>query len=227
MNTVDFLEELKVSFPFINRLKLDMLKRFKETIKIRKYPIGTMILEAGATCTNMVFVLDGIIRVYKLSPEGKEITLYRLGNGETCVLSISCIMGDTNYPAIAEVEEEATLGIIPAEFYKELFLSEAACQEFIFNTISTRLQEVMLLIDEVVFKNMDTRLATYILQKLNENDMVGKLDMTHEKIALELGTAREVVSRLLKDFEKKNIVSLSRGRIIVKDKDSLNKIAGV
>ena len=116
-----------------------------ETIKIGKYPMGTMILEEGSSCTNMVFVINGIIRVYKLSPEGKEMTLYRLANGETCVLSVSCIMANLHYPAMAEVEEEATLGIIPAEFYNELFLSEAACQQFIFNTISTRLQEVMLL----------------------------------------------------------------------------------
>jgi len=227
MKIVDFTEKLQASFPFLNKLKVDMLKKFMETIIIGKYPKGTMILEEGSSCTNMVFVLNGTIRVYKLSPEGKEITLYRLGNGETCVLSVSCIMGDLNYPAMAEVEEEVTLGIIPAEFYKELFLSEAACQQFIFNTISTRLQEVMLLIDEVVFKNMDTRLATFILQKLDKDNIEVKIDMTHEKIAIELGTAREVVSRLLKDFEKKNIVGLSRGKIIVKDKEFLKKIAGV
>jgi len=227
MNTVDFSGRLQASFPFLNKLKLDMLKRFMETIKIGKYPIGTVILEEGSSCTNMVFVLDGTIRVYKLSPEGKEITLYRLGNGETCVLSVSCIMGNLHYPAMAEVEEEITLGIIPAAFYNELFLAESACQQFIFNTISTRLQEVMLLVDEVVFKNMDTRLAAFILQKLYKDNIEERLDMTHEKIAIELGTAREVVSRLLKDFEKKNIVSLSRGKIIVKDKEFLKKIAGM
>ena len=227
MNTVDFSGRLQASFPFLNKLKLDMLKRFMETIKIAKYPIGTVILEEGSSCTNMIFVLDGVIRVSKLSPEGKEITLYRLGNGETCVLSVSCIMGNLLYPAMAEVEEEVTLGIIPAAFYNELFLAESACQQFIFNTISTRLQEVMLLVDEVVFKNMDTRLAAFILQKLYKDNIEERLDMTHEKIAIELGTAREVVSRLLKDFEKKNIVSLSRGKIIVKDKEFLKKIAGV
>jgi len=85
----------------------------------------------------------------------------------------------------------------------------------------------MVLIDEVVFKNMDTRLATFILQRLDKNGIEEKLDITHEKIAIELGTAREVVSRLLKDFEKKSIVSLSRGKIIVKNKEFLKKIAGV
>ena len=225
MNSINIVDELKYKFPFLNKLKADMLKRFMETIKIGKYPIGTMILEEGARCTNMVFVLQGIIRVYKLSKEGKEITLYRLGSGETCVLSVSCIMGKMNYPAMAEVEEKAILGIIPAEFYNELFLSELACQQFIFNTISTRLQEVMLLIDEVVFKSMDKRLAAFILQRLDKNHIGEKLDMTHEKIAIELGSAREVVSRLLKDFEKKNIVSLSRGSIIVKDKEVLKRIA--
>ena len=105
MNDLNLLEKLRVSFPFLNKIKPDMLKRFIKTIKIAKYTIGTVILEEGSSCSNMVFILDGIIRVYKLSPQGKEITLYRLENGETCVLSISCIMGNTNYPAIAEVEE--------------------------------------------------------------------------------------------------------------------------
>lgn len=227
MNLNNITDEIKFEFPFLNRLKVDMQKRFMETIKIGKYPIGTMILEEGVRCTNMVFVLHGIIRVYKLSPEGKEITLYRLGNGETCVLSVSCIMGNLDYPAMAEVEEEATLGIIPAAFYNELFLSEVACQQFIFNTISTRLQEVMLLIDEVVFKSMDKRLASFILQRLDKNNIGEKLDITHEKIAIELGTAREVISRLLKDFEKKEIVSLSRGSIVVKDKKFLKEIVGM
>lgn len=225
MKANNFTDEIKLKFPFLNELKVEMLKRFMETIKIGKYPIATTILEEGASCTNMVFVLDGIIRVYKLSPEGKEITLYRLGVGETCVLSVACIMGNTHYPAIAQVEEEATLGIIPAKLYNEIFLSEAACQQFIFNTISTRLQEIMILIDEVVFKSMDTRLAAFILQRLEKSGNEEKLDMTHEKIAIELGTAREVISRLLKDFEKKTIVSLSRGKIIVKNKEFLKKIA--
>lgn len=227
MNSNNFTDEVKLKFPFLVKLKMDMLQKFMKTIRIGKHPIGTIILEEGASCTNMVFVLDGIIRVYKLSEEGKEITLYRIGKGETCVLNVACIMGNTHYPAIAEVEEEATLGIIPAEFYNELFLSEAACQEFIFNSIATRLQEVMLLIDEVVFKSMDKRLADFILRKLDKNDIEGKLDITHEKIAIELGTAREVISRLLKDFERKDILALSRGKIIVKDKKFLKKIAEV
>jgi CRP/FNR family transcriptional regulator len=128
---------------------------------------------------------------------------------------------------MAEVEEGATLGVIPASFYQELFAQEPACQQFIFHTISTRLQEVMLLIDEVVFKSMDERLAQFILHNLNHHEREEKLDITHEKIAIELGTAREVISRLLKDFEKKNIVHLARGKIIVRDIEGLKKIAGM
>lgn len=227
MNSENFLNELKVSFPFLNKIKPAILKKFMENIKILKYPKDTVILEEGSSCTNIVLVLHGIIRVYKVSPEGKEITLYRLNNGETCVLSVSCIMGNMHYPATAVVEDEVILGIIPAKFYKDLFITEPACQEFIFNSISTRLQEVMALIDEVVFKNMDERLAGFILQNLDKNDDEVKVHLTHEKIAIELGTAREVISRLLKDFEKKNIVSLSRGKIIIKNKELLKKIAGL
>ncbi len=225
MTTDNFVDEIKCQFPFLNDIKEEMSKKFMETVMVGKYPAGMKILEEGSSCTNMVLVLDGTIRVYKLSPEGKELTLYRLNKGETCVLSVACLMGNTNYPAIAEVEEEATLGIIPAGLYNELFLSEPSCQKFIFNTVSSRLQEVLILIDELVFKSMDKRLSAFILERMAENEGEYRIDMTHEKISVELGTAREVVSRILKEFEKKNIVNLSRGRIIVKDAETLKKIS--
>lgn len=227
IDSISYESKLLIQFPFLKEIDEHSLNKFLETVKIMNYPPKTIILDEGDSCTNMVLILSGVIRVYKISPEGKEITLYRLQNGETCVLSISCIMGETNYPAIAEVEENAVLAIIPAHLYNELFLKEPAIQHFIFNTISLRLQEVLLLIDEVVFKSMDRRLASYLLERAEEDCCKNEIQITHEKIAIELGTAREVISRLLKDFENKSIVSLSRGKIVVKNKNILKKIAEV
>lgn len=217
-----FVDLLKVTFPFLNHLHENKLNEFISKTCVRDFPKGSVILKEGNSCDNMVLILGGSIRVYKLSPEGKEITLYHLGSGETCILVVSCLMGRTNYPAIAEVEEPVKLAIIPAAYYQKLFLEEPLWQNFIFNTLSNRLTEVMMLIDEIVFKNMDKRLAAFLLNRLVDNKKL--LEITHEKIAFELGTAREVISRILKDFQKKGILTSSRGKIFINSIESLRKI---
>jgi len=220
------IHEIKNKFPFIKNLKdKNKLDNFMKIIKIIKLKSGEKLLEEGDHCTDIVFVINGVVRVYKLSPEGKEITLYRLYDGETCVLNVASIMSNTPYPATAEAEQEVLVGLIPVSFYNDLFFTEPSFQQFIFNTVSTRFQEVILLIDEIVFKNVNLRLAKFILKKSAENGQKGNLEITHEKIAAELGTAREVISRILKDFEKENIVTLLRGKIIIKNEEKLKRIA--
>lgn len=220
----ELIETLKDTFPFFNYLHKDKLNEFISKVYVMDFSKGSVILNEGAYCDNMVLILHGSVRVYKLSPNGKEITLYHLGSGETCILVVSCLMGNTNYPAIAEVEETVKLVIIPAAYYKKLFSEEPLWQSFIFNTLSNRLMEVMLLIDEVVFKSIDTRLAVFLLERLTNKDN-NQLELTHEKIAFELGTAREVISRILKNFEKKGILSLSRGKILINNIEDLKKIS--
>lgn len=218
------IDEIVSIFPFLNEVNQNWFNIFIDNISIKKYPAGSLILEQGSICNNMVFILEGTIRVYKLSPEGREITLYRLGKGDTCILSIFCIMGELDYPAIATVAEAATLAVIPSKLFHELFFSDLHCQKYIFNTLLNRLQEVMLLVDEVVFKPMDKRLASFLFKKIKSNNDNKLLEITHEKIATELGTAREVVSRVLKDFERRDMVSLGRGKIVV---DNLEKITNI
>lgn len=219
----ELIKTLKDTFPFFNYLHKDRLNEFISKVYVMDFSKGSVILSEGAYCDNMVLILNGSIRVYKLSPNGKEITLYHLSSGETCILVVSCLMGNTNYPAIAEVEETVKLVIIPADYYKKLFSEEPLWQNFIFSTLSSRLMEVMLLIDEVVFKSVDTRLAVFLLDRLSNNDN-NQLELTHEKIAFELGTAREVISRILKNFEKKGILTLSRGKISIINIEELKKI---
>ena len=135
------------------------------------------------------------------------------------------MLGDTKYPAIAEVEECAKILMIPSEFFKKLFSTDFLWQKFIFNTLSNRLVEVMMIVEEVAFKSMDKRLAKYLIEKTEISINNNILKVTHEKIALELGTAREVVSRILKDFEKKEILDLSRGKITIKKTNILKKLS--
>jgi len=211
-------------FPFINEMEQIKLDELLNRMNIAQYPKGTVLLEEGHTCQDIAFVLDGSIRVYKLSSDGKEVTLYRIGRGDTCVLIVSCLMGNNEYPAVAEVEEPVTLMTLPASYFKELFHNSPSWQEFVFRSISQRLTDVMMVVEQIAFKSMDKRLASFLYEKLDAADTKLVIEVTHEDIALELGTAREVVSRVLKDFEKKAIVELSRGKIYVKDKQSLKKI---
>ena len=210
------------TFEFLSQIENKKLDKLIENIHISSFDPGTIILREGNACEYMVFILGGVIRVYKLSPEGREITLYHITKGETCILLNSCIVENNNYPAIAEVEEDVQLAIIPSLFFNELIFPEPSYQKYIFGILSKRLTEVLTIVDEVAFKHMDTRIATFLYDKALKSG--NRLEITHEKISMELGSAREVVSRILKDFEKQNILSLSRGIINIIDMKKIIKI---
>lgn len=216
------IAELRSLFPFIGEIGQAKWEELQQQLKIARFPEGTILLKEGHTCQNANFILEGSIRVYKLSPEGKEVTLYRIGRGDTCVLILSCLMGSTEYPAIAQVEEPVTLMTLPADYFKAMFHQSPSWQEFVFKTLSRRLSEVMLVVEEIAFKSMDRRLAAFLYDKQEASKPY--IEITHEEIALELGTAREVVSRVLKELEKKGFVSLSRGKIHIKDIPGLKKL---
>lgn len=227
MKKEKYISEIKNAFPLINEMISRETDELFNLVNFGVYPSGNVILEEGHSCQNFALIISGTIRVYKLSPEGKEITLYRIGRGDTCVLMLSCLLGNNEYPAIAEVEENVTLMAIPKSYFKQLFFKKPAWQEFVFNTLSIRLTEVMMVVEEIAFKSMDKRIAAFVYEKIDQNIKDPALEITHEEIAMELGTAREVVSRVLKDFEKKDIVELARGKIYIKDKIALKKIASM
>lgn len=203
-------------FQAFKNLNPDIEFKLRQSAAYKRFSSKTQLLQSGASCEGILFVLSGVVRVFKLSEEGREITLYRIHSGETCILSTSCIMSDGSFPAMAEVEEDVCMITIPSALYKTIFLSSQAIQSFVFDTLSTRLGDVMLVVEEIAFKRMDLRIKSH-LESLAERLGSKILKVTHEDIALELGTAREVVSRILKDFEKKNALKLSRGSIELLD----------
>lgn len=163
----------------------------------------------GDSCAGIAFLLSGEIRVYKCGESGREITLYEIGPGETCILNASCILGDNAYPANAVTTEACTLVLVPAQDFKRLLDGDGTMRTFVFSLLSQRLTEVMALVHEVAFGRLDERLVEYLVEKSAD----GKLAATHQKIANDLGTSREVVSRLLKDFERQGRVLLARNEI--------------
>lgn len=198
-------------FPFLNITAVEGF--FKDFCK------GDILIKDGEACNYFSFVLSGSIRVYKLSEEGREITLYRLTQGTTCVLSASCILGVTGYSAIAQTEVRSLVYLLPKNVFNKLFNENQLFQKFIFKTFSNRLSEVILLLEEVAFKSMDKRLADFLLSKKEK-----EISITHEEIAMELGTARVVVSRLLKDFEHRGFLQLHRGQINIISLKKLNPV---
>jgi CRP/FNR family transcriptional regulator, anaerobic regulatory protein len=172
-------------------------------------PAGKQIYAEGDACSAIAFVLFGEIRVFKVGETGREITLYEIGPGETCILNASCILSGQAYPANAVAATEVEMLLIPSAAFRRLVDEHEEMRDFVFTLLSRRLSGVMELVEEVAFGRLDERLMDYLVEK-SENNV---LETTHQKIANDLGTSREVVSRLLKDFERKNEVRLSRNSI--------------
>jgi len=151
----------------------------------------------------------GGIRVFKMGESGREVTLYEIEPGDTCILNAACILSNVPYPANAVTVEEGQMLLIPAGDFRRFFASSETMREYVMSLITRRLFSIMTLVEDIAFGKMDERLLRY----LEERSEDGKLYATHQKIAYDLGTSREVVSRLLKDLERKNRVLLLRNTI--------------
>lgn len=173
------------------------------------FSAGTHLYWEGDTCSGIAFLLSGSIRVYKSGESGREITLYEIGPGETCILNASCILGNKSYPANAVTISGGEFVLVPAPDFRCLLGSHETMRDFVFSLLSERLGEVMELVNEVAFRRMDERLMEYLVEKSGD----GVLLATHQKVASDLGTSREVVSRLLKDLERQGKLQLGRNTI--------------
>ena len=192
-----------------------------DALPLMQVPGGTVLFRDGDDCQGYVFVLSGSIRVQKMDPEGREIVLYRVEDGQTCMLTTSCLLGGRPYPAEGVAEEETELAMLSPKRL-DVLLSDAAFRRFVLSMISLRIADLMTLIEDVAFGRMDVRLARRLLELDNGS---GELRLTHQQLATELGTAREVVSRLLKDFERRKMVSLGRGIVLLPESKTLRELA--
>lgn len=181
---------------------------------------GQFAFRTGDQCAAYLVVLKGHVRVQLISAGGREVTLYRVDPGSTCVLTTSCLLSGSAYPAeaVAETDVEA-LGITEGTFRSAL-ANSGTFRDHVFNRFSDRLKNVILRVEDLVFESIDARLARTLLKL----DRDGKQDVTHQELAVELGTAREVISRHLKKFEKDGLIELGRGRVAVTDPGALTRL---
>jgi CRP/FNR family transcriptional regulator len=209
-----------IQFPELNELDPHAKELLAKYSRIVEAPIGTIGYREGAPCGAYVMRLAGKSRVYKMSASGREILLYRVAAGETCVITTTCLLGNSDYPASTIVEEPIRDVLIPASAFNQLMIDSAVFRKFVMTNYGALISDLIVLLDEVAFHSLDARLAKVLLDAKSS-----QITRTHQQIADELGTAREVVSRQLKRLEIKGAVSLGRGQVEIIDRSALEKLA--
>lgn len=187
-------------------------------------PANTTAFHQGDACSHYLLILSGSIKVMTRAENGREIVLYRLGDGDSCVLTTSCLFGNARYPAEGVSETDVIALAIPAVKFNDAIQHSRPFREFVFSSFSSHLGSLIALVEEVTFGKLDIRLARHLLNACADDTV---LDTTHQQLATELGSAREVISRLLKDFESKGWLKLSRGSISLLDKKALDEVASL
>lgn len=199
-----------------------LIKAIAEHAQLVSLPSGKTICFEGDECTHLALITTGTARVFKLAESGREITLYRIEWGECCILTASCMLSGRVFPAIASVEDDLQAILIPTTQVTAWMETYEAWRHFLWSLLAERLGDVIGLIEEVAFRRMDRRLADYLMEHADTHGPV--LQATHQQIAADLGTSREVVSRMLKDFQLRGILDLARGRIKLHELDGLRHI---
>ena len=211
-------------FPFWKELTSKQQQMLTDSARNREVKKGTVVYNGSSDCLGLLLVSSGRLRAYILSEEGREITIYRLFDRDTCMFSASCMLQNLQFDLTIEAEKDSSLWVIPPDVFQTLMNESLPVSNFVNQVIAGRFSEVMWLIEQILWKSFDKRLAAFLLEESNieESDTI---KMTHEKIANHLGTAREVVTRMLRYFQNENILSLSRGTIEILDRKRLLAMA--
>lgn len=204
--------------PILEHADPGLLREFQQKAFFARIPEGHDVFVEGDRADAIALLISGVVRVYKIGETGREITLYRFGNGESCILTANAILSQKDFPAIATVEKQAEAVMVPAETFRDWVQRYSLWREFVFDLLSDRLSSVIEIVEEVAFRRMDERLATFLAQRLGQSDSI---KITHQEIAAELGSSREVISRILEDFSELGIISVSRGTIKLLDREAL------
>ena len=209
--------------PIWNKLTPQQQERIAGVIEYRKIKKGTVIHDSSAQCLGLIMVRSGQLRAYILSEDGREITLSRLFEYDVSLLSASCVMPDMQFNVMIEVEKDSEFWSIPACLFKNLADESLAVSNYSTSLLSSNFSELMWLMEQIMWKSLDKRLAAFLLEeaRLEESN---QLKITHEKIANHMGTAREVVTRMLRYFQNEGMVKLTRGTIELTNEEALEKL---
>jgi CRP/FNR family transcriptional regulator len=209
-------------FPGLRKLEPDVAGPLVEASKVVRLPAGTRIFGPGQAPEAYLLLLKGTVRVQQVSETGREIVLYRVSAGESCALTTACLMGYEEYQADGIAESDVEAVAIPRATFDQMIATSAAFRRFVFTAFSVRITNLFRVIEDVAFARVDVRLAQRLL------DLGGKshhIELTHQQLAAELGTAREVISRQLNEFQRRGWISTTRGAIDVVNADGLKRLA--
>jgi CRP/FNR family transcriptional regulator len=218
----DQFNRIKNILPILQKAEPELVREFQRAAFLVPVPAGRDVFVEGDYPESIALVISGTVRVFKIGQTGREITLYRFGQGQSCILTANAILNQKTFPAIATVEEDIEAVMIPADLFREWVKRYDIWREFVFDLLSDRLSSIMATVDEILFQRMDQRVATWLLQKAKVKNPTL---VTHQEIAADLGSSREVISRILEDFRKSGLISSERGSIEVLDEKGLNSRA--
>ena len=216
--------KLEEYLPFWDKLTGAQQRRLTGSAALRHFDRGAMVYGGGAECAGLILPVEGQLRAYMLTDEGRELTLYRLFPWDMCLFSASCMMRSIQFDITIQAEKDTTLWVIPAEIYKRVMEASAPLANFTNEVMAARFSEVMWLIEQILWKSFDKRLAAFLLEEA-AIEGTSTLRLTHETIGNHLGHPREVVTRMLRYFQAEGMVRLSRGVVEIVDERALRRLA--
>ena len=216
--------DIASNFPVWNKLSPQQQQLVQSSLIRRQVIKGTVVHDGSADCSGLLLIHSGQLRVYMLSEEGREITLYRLFDMDVCLFSASCVMQSVQFDVMIEAEKDSELWIIPPHIFQRLKNESATMANFSNDLMASRFSEVMWLMEQIMWKSFDKRLAAFLLEE-SVLEETRQLKMTHEAIGNHLGNPREVVTRMLRYFQSEGMVNLSRGTVEITDEKKLRALA--
>lgn len=220
MKQLDYIEQWLELFPELLELDEEHQVFLKDAVLFKQLTQGEVAYQPGWDCSNFLMCLSGRTRVYRSSESGREILLYRVGPGQTCVLTTSCLMTTGAFPAESIAEKDTLLAAIPADKFNELMTQSIRFRDFVHKNYGELLADLILLVNEVAFSRVDIRLARYLLKIADDDNMVHS---THQQLALDMGSVREVISRHLNEWEHQGWIDNKRGKIQLLNREELNE----
>ena len=219
--TVRLREQLLGQYPALRDLPDDEVGRVLAEGSLREVPAGTVMFDEAQPCLGFPFVLQGEIGVSKLSENGREIQLYTVDAGESCILTSSCLLGSVDYDAHGVALADTSVFILPRPTFERLLRSSDAFRHYVFGLFAERISDLMQTVEEVAFKRLDQRLAALLLRR------GPRVLATHQQLADELGSVREIISRIVRNFATQGLVKTGREQITVLDAEGLRRVAGI
>ena len=216
--------EFSQCFPIWNKLTADQQARLRNVTDLQRIKAGTVVHDGSPQCKGMLLIKSGQLRAYLLSDEGREVTICRFFEMDICLFSASCVMPNMMFDVFIEAEKDTEIWVIPACLYQNLMDESLPLSNYSHALITNHFSEVMWLMEQIMWRSFDKRLAGFLVEesRIEETDA---LKITHEKIAAHLGTAREVVTRMLRYFQSDGMVKLTRGTVELVDKKALERLS--